>query len=89
MADMPQNPYQSPQEQQAPPAKKRSGTGSITAGVICVVLACGGLNKTIQHRSWLDHDLPFIAGELFVPFAFLIVGAFLVWSGYKTRRAGP
>lgn len=87
------NPYQSPQAPEAGPPlrpKKRAGTMSITVGIICLVLAFAGLTQGIKRppdsTGDLLDDLPFMAGQLFVPIALIALGAFLLSRGYQARE---
>jgi hypothetical protein len=82
------NPYESPA--QAPRPTRRSGTVSIAVGSVLLFLAFAGLTQGIHSppnsRGDLMEDLPFIVGELSVPFVLIAVGSFLLWRGFQARK---
>jgi len=71
--------------------KTRWGTPSIVGGLICCVLALAGLSQGVvlpegATGDALDH-LPYVLGQLACPAVLLIVGAFLLWQGYRAKRS--
>jgi hypothetical protein len=59
---------------------------------MCIFLAMVGISQGVKRPAgssgdFLD-DLPFIAGQLFVPLALVIVGSFLVWRGWTRKPTG-